>query len=328
MYKIDPEIIAKDIAINNNNNQSKLYKFLLKFNLKHLGYLLQDDPKKVMSKSGVKIRKLISPGVRKLVPFFVKTKTVMVREEELPKNKRIIFVATHGLKDDIAQTIKIAGKHAYVLFASLPSFFSTINGIVLWLNGVLLFNRKKTANNTSSKSAVPKMEQAIEYGADVIVFSEGTWNKSPNKAVLKLYKGAQRVAVNKQAVIVPIATVQEGENMYYIRDKAFDITEFDSIEGLKVIRDKLATLKYEIMAKYSCMKREEFGNRQETDEYFANYLKELVDSADGFYDHEIEDSSELRDETFAEVLPVTINEVPLQFEKPLEYVKQIQTPKH
>ncbi len=315
MYKIDEKTKKEDIIINNNNVDTFAYKKILKFNLKYLAYLLNNDPKKVVSKVGVKIRKLISPAVRKLVPLFVETKVEAVREEELPKDKKIIFVATHGFKDDVAQTIKIANKHAYFLFASLPSFFSTINGLSLWLNGVTLFNRK---NDESIKSVLPKLERTMELGADVIMCSEGVWNKSPNKAVLKLFSGAYRLAKSQSAVIVPISTVKIGSKVYYVRDKAFDITQFDKVEGLKVLRDKLASGKYEIYEKHSIAKRSDFGSREETDLYFENYLKELEESAEGFYDKKLEDTIEYRDENekdFHEVMPIKLIKTPLKLKR-------------
>jgi len=294
MYRIDDKTIANDININSNTDNELAARVLLGINLKLFEYLLSNNPDEVMSKYGYNIRKFISPAFRKLVPLFAKTKLNIVRKEEAPKDEPVIYAATHGFRDDIPQTIHTIDRHAYLLFASLPSFFSTINGASLWTNGTILFNRK---DKESSKSVIPKACKIIRMGSSIIIYPEGVWNKTENKLVQKLYPGTYRIACETGVLVVPVATIQEGKQVYSIQEKAFDITQYGEKPGLEVLREKLASAKYEMMLEHSQAKRSDFGDEEATKQYWNSYLDELVKSADGFYDPEIENSAEYIDKT-------------------------------
>lgn len=215
---------------------------------KFLVYLLSNKPEDVISASGVRFRKLIHPALMRLFPLFSKSKLHIFRKEEVPPGVPLIYASTHGFRDDIPLALHITGEHAYMLFASLPIFFNTFDGIGLWLNGVLLFDRKEKDSRAASK---PKMLRAIDLGANLLIFPEGVWNKEPATTVQKLYPGVYDVAKEKHALVVPIASINEGPDSYAIMEKPFDISQYDREEGMKVLRDKLATAKYELMEKYS-----------------------------------------------------------------------------
>ena len=58
-------------------------KFFL-FNLKHFGYLLENDPEKVMSKSGMLFRRhIIRPLIRKFGPQFMSSEQVFENRNDL-----------------------------------------------------------------------------------------------------------------------------------------------------------------------------------------------------------------------------------------------------
>lgn len=81
------------------------------------------------------------------------------------------------------------------------AFYNTIDGITAWLIGVVMANRKISA---SKKAAIPKAVQAMNYGADLLIYPEGTWNISQNVLVLDLWPGIYRIACETGAKIVPI----------------------------------------------------------------------------------------------------------------------------
>ena len=259
---------------------------------KYLEFLLDNDPKKVMSKSGIKARQIISPLLRNIVaPMTSKNKYVVEKNVNLPKDRPIIFAATHGLKDDIAIGLCAAGRHTYLLFASLPDFYGTFDGPSLWLNGVMLLDRK---NKSSRRAAKDKMEYAISLGADILMYPEGTLNKTENLIVQKLYPGIYDVAVKCNALVVPIAIIQEGKNIYAKTCDAFDICQYERQEGLNLLRDLMATAKYELMEEHSKVNRAEIGNAKV---YWQNFIDDLVNQMLPFYDYEIEDSSQYIDKS-------------------------------
>lgn len=259
---------------------------------KYLEFLLDNDPKKVMSKSGIKARRIISPLLRNVVaPMTSKNKYVVEKNKNLPKDRPIIFAATHGLKDDIAIGLCAAGRHTYLLFASLPDFYGTFDGPSLWLNGVMLLDRK---NKSSRRAAKDKMECAISLGTDILMYPEGTLNKTENLIVQKLYPGIYDVAVKCNALVVPIAIIQEDKNVYAKTCDAFDICKYERQEGLNLLRDLMATAKYELMEEHSKVNRAKIGNAKV---YWQNFIDDLVNQMLPFYDYEIEDSSQYIDKS-------------------------------
>lgn len=259
---------------------------------KFLNYLLKNEPTSVISKRGIAVRKSISPLIRNVIaPLSSKNKYIIDRNKNLPNDRPLIFAATHGLKDDIACGISATGTHAYLLFGSLPDFFGTIDGPSLWLNGVILVDRK---NKQSRRAAKPKMNYALSLGTNILMFPEGTLNKTENLIVQKLFPGVYDVAKQSGALAVPVAIIQEGNKVYAKVCDAFDITQYERQEGLDTLRDLMATAKYELMEKYSRCSRADIGNAKE---YWKNFLDDLVNQMLPFYDYEIENSSQYLDKT-------------------------------
>lgn len=201
-----------------------------------LEYLLKNNPDDVLSKSGVKIRKFISPIFRKVMMLFTSGKLVIVRKGVVPKDKNIIYAATHGFHDDIIFSMKTANRHTYLLYGSLMDFFKSFHGLGLWVNGVTLVDRK----NKQSRNAAPlKMARVSEYGTNNIMFPEGTWNKTEAKPVQKLYPGIYDVAEKTGDLVVPIATVLDGDICYSIEGNAYDITYIDEKLSLEIVKQQL-----------------------------------------------------------------------------------------
>ncbi len=256
----------------------------------YLKYLLNNDPKRVMSKSGYRLRKFISPPVRNILgPATSKNTYHIDRNDHLPTDRPLIFACTHQVKDDIALALASANRHTYLLFASLPDFFGTLDGPALWLNGVILVDRK---DPNSRKAAIPKMRYAIELGADILMYPEGTLNKTENLIVQKLFPGIYYLAKDTNALIVPMAIIQEGEDVFSKVCEPFDISIYEKQDGLDRLRDIMATAKYELMEQHSTMKRSEIGDAAA---YWRKEMDDLVNSMLPFYDYEIENSSQFLD---------------------------------
>lgn len=259
-----------------------------------LKYLLKNEPKKVMSKSGYRFRKLISAPVRDILgPATSKNKYHIEKNKDLPKDRPLIFSCTHQCKDDIACGLASTGRHTYMLFASLPDFYGTLDGPALWINGVILIDRK---NKDSRRAAIPKMKHAIRMGADIIMYPEGTLNKTRNLIVQKLFPGIYYLAKETNALIVPMAIIQEGKDVYSKVCEPFDICKYERQEGLNKLRDIMATAKYELMEKNSKISYEEIGDRES---FWKNEMDDLVNSLLPYYDFEIEDSSQYIDKNEA-----------------------------
>lgn len=260
---------------------------------KFLEYLLQNEPEKVLSYPGYLFRRSISPILRRIAPLTCGSKLKIVRRKPLPKGRQLIFAPTHGFRDDIAFSLTVAGTHAYMLFGSLPQFYNTFDGISAWLNGVVLVDR---SNKESRRASMPKMEHYMGYGGNLLIFPEGVWNKSPNLLMLKLFPGIYRIAKKSNALIVPIATLydEKANISYAIMEDAIDICKYDEQEGLEVLRDTLATLKWELMESYAQDTRDNVLQRKTPQQYWDDYINFLISQAD-YYDYKVENSAEFID---------------------------------
>lgn len=175
---------------------------------KFLEKYLDCTPEKVVSKKGVAIRKIISPVLRFIVPLVTpNSKLKIVRRAKLPKQP-VIFAPTHGFREDIEHTVVITGRHAYVLQGSLTEVFKTIDGITAWLVGMILVDR---TDKESRASVISKMVRVLKFGSNVVIFPEGTWNKSPNELISGLFPGIYEIAQKSGALVVPIATYRNGK---------------------------------------------------------------------------------------------------------------------
>lgn len=177
----------------------------------------------------------------------------------LPKEP-VIWAGNHAFKDDGLATILAAKRHAYILFGSLPQFYNTFDGITAYLNGVIMINRKVAA---SKKSATAKAVRAVGYGADLMVFPEGVWNKTPNRLLLDLWPGIYRIACETGAKVIPVVhymrdcTGRESNNpIHTVIDDPIRIDDIGEQAALRYVRDVLATWFYLMMEVYGKSTRE------------------------------------------------------------------------
>lgn len=131
------------------------------------------------------------------------------------------------------------------------------------------------------------MVYAIEKGASIIMYPEGTCNKSPNDMIGGLFPGIYDVAKASGAPVAPIVTFRNGKKSYGILGEAFDITQYEREEGLIILRNKMATIKYEIMEKYAHAKRTDFPYNKQAEQYWKEYIDNLMAEVK-YYDYEIE----------------------------------------
>lgn len=250
---------------------------------KFLEYLLDNDPEKCISKAGIRFRQFISPLVRLVTPLTIPRKLKVIRRAKMPKAP-VIFAAAHWFKEDAECTLLTAGKHAYMLIGALEQCFRSFQGITAWLIGPIFVNRLDKASRTASRE---KAIRAIKLGANLIVFPEGTWNKSPNKLIVGLFPGVYDIAKATSALVAPIATHREGKYVYGILDECFDITQYTRKEGMLVLKDKLATLRWELMEKYSPACLKDMPPAEEVDTYWENYINGLMAEVK-YYEYEAE----------------------------------------
>ena len=249
-----------------------------------LKYLLSYDPEKCISKAGIRMRKIINPIIRLFIPLTTPTRLIADRRAAVPKDRPTIFVSTHGFKEDIEDALLLADRQAYILIGSLSQIFKSSQGITAWAAGAVLVDRDDKRSRAASRE---KLIRALKLGSNIIIFPEGTWNKSPNLLMNKLFPGVYDIAEATSAPVVPIATMRVGKNVHGIMAEAFDITAYNRKEGIAILRDKLATLRWELMDKYAHACRADLPHGEEAVRYWQAHINRLMAEVK-HYDYDVE----------------------------------------
>lgn len=271
-----------------------------------LSYLLDTDAEIAIGPKGVKCRREVNFVIKTFGPLFLNNPQIFENRNflqnpncsEAPPDSKIvlpsepvIWASNHGFKDDTLASVLAAQRHAYILFGSLPQFYNTFDGVTAWLNGVAMANRKVS---TSKKCSIAKAVRAMNYGADLIVFPEGVWNKSPNALLIDLWPGIYRIACETGAKVVPVVhylrdnIASRNNPIHTVIDDPIRIDDLSERAALDQIRDVLATWYYLMMEVYGRSTREEVLNGAATaTRAWEHQLQERVNTV-ARYDKEIE----------------------------------------
>lgn len=295
---------------------SKLFYTLAPF----FHYLLDTDPKSDKfhefmrdqnTDMGIKIRRAINPVFKKIGPKFLGAEQKFIDKETLEvlddpndrklglSNDPVIYCCNHAFKDDILASVLAAEKHAYLMFASLPQFFNTLDGITAWLNGVALMNRRV---KESKKMGFDKSVDLLERGTSLIVFPEGVWNKTPNLLMLEAWKGAIELSKMTGAKIIPMlhhiddpTYNSENNSIYTLTDNPFSFNGLSTDAAKELLRDTMASKYYLMLEKYAQAKRDDIvGAFATSEEAWDDQLQKRIATADR-YDPNIETCADYRD---------------------------------
>lgn len=240
-----------------------------------LSYLLDADAEIAISPKGVARRRKINPIIKALGTHFLNNPQVFENRNFLrdpnctspaPDTKialpdePVIWASNHGFKDDALGSVLAAQRHAYILFGSLPQFYNTFDGITAWLIGVAMVNRKVSA---SKRSSIQKAVRVINCGADLLMYPEGTWNKSPNALAIDLWPGIYRIACETGAKVVPIVhylrdnDISKNNLIHTVVDDPVRIDNLTERQALNYVRDLFATWYYLMIEAYGKSTRDE-----------------------------------------------------------------------
>lgn len=252
------------------------------FNIKHIGKLLDGNPDNVLGKLGVKLRGLTTARLVKLLGANFMTskqifesrnellnktnankKYIVDNEIKLPKDP-VIWASNHHFKDDALASVRAAKRPVYIMFGSIPLYFNTFDGVLAFLIGSILINRKVKG---SKKASILKANKAIDYGADILWYPEATHNKTANKIILDIWNGIYRVANEKGTKVVPVVHYifdptqkilpHELNPIHTVVDDPIDLTQFSEKAGLEYFIEVVSTWYYLMLEKYGKMSREE-----------------------------------------------------------------------
>ena len=209
---------------------------------------------------GVQARKIIYP----LVAFGVKLFRLsnrhtieIIGDRRTKTNVPIIFAVTHIGKFDIERVFEACKTSCWIFNGDPDTVYHSFDGFSLSMSGVVLID---TESETDRHVAMQTAIQLLRQGGNLMFFPEGIWNVEPSIPVLPLYPGIAKIAMETGAEIIPVAIEQYGSHFQIIFGANMDIQEklkdchcndikqkYSAI--LHVLRDEMATLKWEIFEK-------------------------------------------------------------------------------
>lgn len=238
---------------------------------------------------GIELRKKLHP----IINFILKTDQILSRENNIvisdkshkDPNVSKIYACTHIGGNDIQRTFQIIKEPAYLMLGDPGILYKMPIYQGLKLNGVIPL---ETKNRTDRKIAYNRSIELLTNGGNLLIYPEGAWNVSPNVIVMKTFNGTVRMAKETGVDIIPIAVEQYGKSFYFNVGENYKIdkdTPKSEAELNLDLRDKLATLKWEIMEAQPMMKREDVPN-----DYLDDFQSEIVERCNYGYGFSLEDA--------------------------------------
>ncbi len=250
-----------------------MYNFYLKF-------LLSNEPKKVISKTGYYLRKVNYKLFRNVLKkACLNQYKSTINNSIISEHKKNIIACTHEFHDDITYALLTINETAYVLYGNVDSLLKSAEGIGLWLNGVIAVNR---FISPSRKASLNKIDYALDNNIPVLGFFEATYNREPNMPVMELFPGFYYAALkNKKknaedVYVTPMALMENG----IITDKnigeAYDPTIFteENYQEMFIYLYKYLLKSYDLLT--ACTSYKDDSNIC----YLADKLKNIIDLID------------------------------------------------
>lgn len=238
---------------------------------------------------GIELRKKIHP----LVNLILKIDQLLSKEENVvisdksnanPKVPKI-FACTHIGGNDIQRTFQVIKEPAYLMLGDPGILYKMPIYQGLKMNGVIPL---ETKNRADRKIAYYRAIELLNNGGNLLIYPEGAWNVSPNEVVMKIFTGTVRMAKETGVEIIPIGVEQYGKTFYFNIGENYGIDKNTTISDKELtaeLRDKLATLKWEIMGTQPTLDRATLP-----DDYLDEFQAEIVGRCNYGYGFSLEDA--------------------------------------
>lgn len=219
--------------------------------------------------------------------------------KDIPKTSRkIVFAVSHIGKWDFEIVNEQIKQHFHVIASDYMNMHNTFAEFFLRANGVIFVD---IDNKKDRKNSQIILDKILKQNDNIMILPEGTWNLSENKIINDTHFGAVELALQNDAVIIPIALEQYdkrfvlniGEifdpdiakrqftNMKYselVDDSKFAVMRYKiKLSANRILRDNLATLKYEIWEKEGITRRKSIPY-----DYWQEFIKERREEWPGY----------------------------------------------
>ena len=188
---------------------------------------------------------------------------------ESKKEKPVIYAITHMGMYDYQVVSEVIKKHQIPFAGDPETLYRSGDGALLAANGLIYCD---TEDPVDRKIAATTSIELLNSGHNLLIYPEGVWNISPNLLTLPLFPGIIKMAKETGCDIVPIAIEQYDKDFIVNVGDNFKVGKEDNIEEKKQeLRDKMATLKWQIFEKLPVQERKNLGD-------YAKRHKEFVDT--------------------------------------------------
>lgn len=230
---------------------------------------------------GIDIRKKLHSVILSLIKIkylFSGIKVKVIGDARVRTDRPVIYASTHIGRYDVESNVLVLKDHFYIFYGNPGLVYRNMNGLLLYLNGVIYANTHSKSDRLIGKEACI---QLLKQGGNLLIYPEGAWNITENQVVMKLFTGAVEMAIRGQADIVPVAMEQYGNTYHVNIGKNIDYTKVPldkKREKSDELRDILCTLRWEIWEKAGITKRVDIPEN-----YGDIYLKNIMSQSPGDY---------------------------------------------
>lgn len=188
------------------------------------------------------VRSYISPAVILLTKLRVRYHLIVTGNAE-HESGPVIYTFNHTNSADIPMACRVVKEHCKVLIGRQRLFLS--DRLFFWLNSAIWVDRKDKQDMQRAKQ---DLINTLRKKESVIWFPEGTWNQTDNLLMLPMKWGIVDVAQKSGARIIPIILEYEkARNICHATiGESIDPSGLSLSEGIILLRDSMATLRWQI----------------------------------------------------------------------------------
>lgn len=216
----------------------------------------------------IRTREKISYIIHWLLSLTLNFRIEYLNKLPVSVNQPVVFACNHSNVHDFPACAQILGRHFYLIASD--EVINDIGGLFFWLNGVIWVNRE---NKESRKQIVPQAVELLKKGKSILIFPEGIWNISPALPMLPIGRGCVRMSVEARVPIVPIALEYDKKVCRVLFGEPLQVWDKDEAEACAIVRDKMASLRWEIWERFNCSSRNEI-TVDDYNKYAQNRIKE------------------------------------------------------
>ncbi|MBR2738419.1 MAG: 1-acyl-sn-glycerol-3-phosphate acyltransferase [Lachnospiraceae bacterium] len=199
-------------------------------------------------------------------------KRLIVLRDDRKKTKRpVIFCPTHIGGVDIEMSFLAIKTPCWILLGDPRELYKSLDGMLLQMNGWIPMDVPIKEDRVAAKA---QMTALLQKGGNLLLFPEGAQNVSVNALLSPLYAGAVDLAITCGAEIVPIAVGRDGDRYYFILGENISCENRSYEDRFRLtdeLRDRIATLKWEIIEQLPPIKRAELSETA-----YDDFIKSVI----------------------------------------------------